>query len=446
MKKTLAGIGAGVALLGGGTVTADHAINPYKSVGTTLELQASSTLPEAGTDKIIADKTEPKITLSKWGGEVSMGVKYEGLQSAGDRPFLSKNVTWTQDSKQSMEAVPLDATTTMEDGGMEINVVLNSKPASNKFNFSIDGAENLDFFYQASLWQEAGLKAPTAACTDTQCGVSITGTSTPLVVRDENVVGSYSVYYKNHKNHIAGKTNYGTGKAFQIYRPKVTDNNGNSVWADLSYSSGILIVTVPQSFLNTAAYPVKIDPTFGYTTAGATQTNANTIIRGSLFGIFTAVGGEVVTNIQAYERCNNSANGYAAETAIYSISAGLPATRVGTSHAMQNIAMAVQTLISVASTPTSDTLTGGTTYGVAFSQNGSVSCNANAVLYSDTTSGTQSSTNSATGALPSSWSSASTNSVQYSVFATYTTAPATANASDFSATGQIQVTGQLQVN
>lgn len=243
----------GIALAGtlvGGTASLDASINPYVDKGTTLEITASSTLPEAGTDKIIADKTQPKITLQKWDGQVSLGITYQGLTSQGDRPLLSKNVTWTQDPKQSMEAVPLDPGEGHEDGGMEINIILNAPPASNVFSFSIDGADNLDFFYQPPLTDEE-IKE---------------GSSRP-----ENVVGSYAVYYKNHHDHVLGEMNYATGKAYHIFRPLVTDANGATVWADLSYSNGILTVTVPQSFLDGAVYPVKVDPTFGYTTQGASD-------------------------------------------------------------------------------------------------------------------------------------------------------------------------------
>lgn len=259
IKHIAAGVAALGVLAGGGTMAADTAIDPYTTNGTKLEIAASSTIPEAGTDKAVMDTTKPKMTLEKWNGEVAMGVTYDGMQATGARPFLSKNVEWS-DGNQTMQVVPLEASSTMEDGGYEINIILNAPPASNVFNFSIDNANQLDFFYQAPLWQEAGLKAPTKDCTDNVCNNA---------QRPENVVGSYAVYYKNHANHIAGQTNYATGKAYNIFRPLVTDANGATVWANMSYSNGLLTINVPQTFLDTAAYPVTIDPTFGYTSIGA---------------------------------------------------------------------------------------------------------------------------------------------------------------------------------
>jgi hypothetical protein len=85
------------------------------------------------------------------------------------------------------------------------------------------------------------------------------------------VVGSYAVYHKTKANHRIGDTNYATGKAFHIYRPKAIDANGAEVWAQLHYSEGLLSVAVPQEFLEKATYPVVVDPTFGYTTPGGTM-------------------------------------------------------------------------------------------------------------------------------------------------------------------------------
>lgn len=264
-KTVAAGVAVAGILAGGGSITADKMIDPYTQVGTKLEIAASSTIPEAGIDQFSADTTQPKITLKKFNGEVAMGVTYDGIQATGARPFLSKNVEW-KEGAQTMQVVPLDKSTTLEDGGYEINIILDAPPASNVFNFSIDGADNLDFFYQAPLWQEAGLKEPTKDCTDTDCLFP-----DGQVTRPSEAVGSFAVYYRQHSNHIEGSANYATGKVYQIFRPKVTDATGKETWADLSYTNGILSVSVPQAFLDSATYPVTVDPTFGYTTQGASN-------------------------------------------------------------------------------------------------------------------------------------------------------------------------------
>lgn len=294
VKHVAAGVVLAGTLLAGGAEVADQQIDPYTTVGTQLEIQAESVLPEGGDQKIIADKREPKITLTKWNGEVAMGVRYTGLEATGDRPFLSKNVEWS-DGNQKMEAVPLEPAEGMEDGGMEINIILNEKPTSNIFNFAIDGADNLDFFYQPPLTDE-----------EIKEGAQ----------RPDNVVGSYAVYYKNHANHIEGQTNYATGKAYHVFRPLVTDAKGDIVWADLSFSNGELSVTVPQSFLDGAVYPVNVDPTFGYTTQGASNVGLGNTSFYSLRTQTAAAG--TVTQMSLYAK--EAGSTAPVETALYDTS------------------------------------------------------------------------------------------------------------------------------
>ena len=228
---------------------ADITLNPYADRGTKFEIESVSTIPDAGTNKIELAKDKPEITLSRWWGETQMTVTPVGLYATGTRPLFTNRVEW-KGNKQEVHAYPLDAKEGMEDGGFEIEVVLNSKPASNIFDFAISGAEELDFFYQLELTPEEIAE----------------GNSRP-----ENVVGSYAVYHKMKSNHRIGSTNYATGKAFHIYRPKAIDANGVEVWADLHIENGILTVTVPQKFLDDAVYPVRVDPTFGYTNIGVSS-------------------------------------------------------------------------------------------------------------------------------------------------------------------------------
>lgn len=257
-KKIIAGVFGGLATVGGGSVVADNMINPYTDRGTTLEISQVSTVTQAGVIKEIVSKNEPKIKLEKWNGEVGMGVTYMGMnqKAKGSRPFLSKKVEWS-DGGQKMETVPVAPQPGIEDGGMEINVILGSKPVSNVFKFQLENWQNLDFFYQPPLTAE-----------EIKEGAQ----------RPENVIGSYAVYYKNHHDHVMGETNYATGKAYHIFRPLVTDAKGNTVWAGLAYTNGVLSVTVPQDFLSNASYPVVADPTFGYTTTGASQILVGTSI------------------------------------------------------------------------------------------------------------------------------------------------------------------------
>lgn len=258
--------------------------SPYIETATEFRDEKLSSIPEAGLNRTIINKTKPEITLEKWDGEVSLTIAYEGVTGQGKKNLLDPSKIEWKGAKQEVHAYPLAAKEGMEDGGFEIEVILKEKPTTSVFDFQLSGWEDLDFFYQAPLWQEAGLDNPTLDCTDTNCVEDNSISSRP-----ENVVGSYAVYHKTKADHRVGSMNYATGKVFHIYRPKVIDANEVEVWAILSYSNGVLSITVPQNFLDSAVYPVKIDPTFGYTTAGSSnELTANENIRGSKFTLSEA--------------------------------------------------------------------------------------------------------------------------------------------------------------
>ena len=137
--------------------------------------------------------------------------------------------------------------------GYEFEVEISSKPISNVLQFTIE-TKGLDFFYQPELTEE-----------EKDLGA----------YRPENVVGSYAVYHKSNKGDYSqlGGNNYYSGKAFHIYRPKVTDSNGDWVWADLHIDedSKLLTITIPQDFIDKAIYPVLLDPNFGLQTGGGSK-------------------------------------------------------------------------------------------------------------------------------------------------------------------------------
>lgn len=137
--------------------------------------------------------------------------------------------------------------------GYELEVILFKKPKTNVFKFSLQ-YKNVDFYYQPELTQDEIKQG---------------------AFRPESVVGSYAVY----GNKKGGK--YNTGKIAHIYRPKIFDKHGDWVWGELKITKSTMKITVPQEFLDNAVYPLTIDPTFGYTTIGGTQTGVGNIIFGT---------------------------------------------------------------------------------------------------------------------------------------------------------------------
>lgn len=230
----------------------------------------ASQIKNVGAEGIVIQKDKPKVRLKKWNDEVNVGISYDGVATTGVKVANADKVEWKENA-QSVEVYPLDPKEGMEDGGLEMEVVLNTIPTSNVFNFAVDGADDLDFFYQSPMNElDHSNDSRIASCTEDACTDkegNVVESYLPGVLK------SYAVYHKTKRNYELGGLNYATGKVFQIFRPKAVDADGNETWAELSYASGTLSVTVPQGFLKKATYPVRVDPTFGYTTAGGTQEN-----------------------------------------------------------------------------------------------------------------------------------------------------------------------------
>jgi len=371
----------------------------YTESGEQYAFGISQALREAGRAGIIISKVEPKIILQKWGGETAMGIRYKGLDVSSSQAHVTNKIEW-KGLKEELHAYPLPARAGMEDGGFEVEIFLKEKPASSTFDFVITGTDNLDFFYQDALWKEAGLLNPTPECTDTVCDGS---------KRPENVVGSYAVYHKTNSNHQVGHTNYATGKAYHIFRPKAIDALGNEVWATLDYTNGILSVTVPQSFLDTAIYPVIVDPTFGYTTIGATtdSTPQNSVLIASSTA-FTASTGNLITSFSIY--ASDDTAPFTVEMAAYTLSGLIPGTRLG--------ATTTVTLTSVADWRTSDNISifmsNATVYTVAFGAN-----TATSTIYLDTVPTNSHNLDSTGVGLPLTWPTGLRFSSLISMYATY---------------------------
>jgi lipoate-protein ligase A len=112
--------------------------------------------------------------------------------------------------------------------------------------------------------------------------------------QEPRVINSYAVYHEENKSN----NEYQTGKAFHIYRPWVEDANEHRVWCDLEIdeTNEIANIIIPQDFIDNATYPIYIDPTMGYTSAGASSSN----ISGNIIGSVFAAGGFEVSSITAY--------------------------------------------------------------------------------------------------------------------------------------------------
>jgi len=202
---------------------------------------------------------KPQFKIKRWDNEVNFSIRAQEeagatmVEEDGKVKYKGRNVEVHQYEKP-------DAS---ENGGFEFEWVLNKKPKSNVLRTTIQH-KGLDFKYQQAL-------------TEKQIADGL--------VRPENVIGSYAVYHSTKRDNIVGGMEYKTGKAFHIYRPHAIDADGVKVWCELDITEGELTVTVPEDFLNKAIYPVVVDPTFGYTSGGASfRVTNNGSSDGSIYG------------------------------------------------------------------------------------------------------------------------------------------------------------------
>lgn len=334
----------------------------------------------------------PQFKTLHWGNEANFSVRLvdDAVALAADVAATADAVEWRKGDRTA-RFYEVDG---FEDGGFEFEVELASPPASNVLRFTIQTKE-LVFYYQGELDPN-----------DPEDAVS---------ERPENVVGSYAVYHASRAGNFDDK-HYRAGKAFHIYRPHAVDAKGRQTWCELfiDADAGVMTITVPQKFLDTAVYPVIVDPTFGYTTAGGTATSvsSSSVAVGSLYGTYAAVTGDNITQFSIYGD-TNSAGDNGCYMAAYTIDATpLPVSRLALG---VFVAVVSTTAVWNDSAIISQAMSNGITYDVAFGENLWAFAWR---VYRDGGAGTNRSAN-ANFTLDATWSSTLTSSVIYSMYATY---------------------------
>lgn len=220
------------------------------------------------------DTFVPEIMMYRFGQECSLTL-YEPTingnilsQKNAGSTLTGDTIQWASKDLQFL-FYPKSIDSQSDMGSFEYEIVIaNSKAGTDEVLSSISfpiNSENLVFYYQPELTPE-----------EIENGF----------IRPDNVVGSYAVYHATRTNMHRNKEDaekYKCGIAFHIYRPMLIDNVGDIAWADLIITDTELIIDFSeiQDWLNKAKYPVRIDPTFGYTTAGASQVPIGDEMKGS---------------------------------------------------------------------------------------------------------------------------------------------------------------------
>lgn len=255
--------------------------------------------------KASLNKESGTLTLDHW-NYVDVSISMDGKTPTSSSETSDKTWLYYDSLVSQIYEVPR---------GIEWDIIITST-TQNSFNFKIDSTERLDWFYQPSLVDELiGIEYFGWTINETH---AFDETGSLVFLRPVDVVGSYAVYGEKQDN------KFKTGKILHVYRPRIYDSKGTEIWGELNYNSGILSVSVEQSWLDKAVLPVTIDPSFGYDIIGASSNGGQFQNYAYSNHNHTLTENATVSSISAYLDFDNVRN---VVSAIYNISLNLPDSR-----------------------------------------------------------------------------------------------------------------------
>jgi len=204
----------------------------------------------------------PQTKLIKWNNEVNFSIRFtDNLEDSSNTIDENGVVTWV--GKDDIEIKMYgDNNVNPSDIGFEYEIKLPYKPSFNTFEMTIR-TKNISLIYNPEISDEQAQRLIDNRIAAEQPTPTLE--EAKRIIRPEIIVGSYAVYYNLNKN-----DKYRSGKAFHIYRPKAVDSENNETWCEMNIDivNEIMTISVPQDFIDSAVYPVIIDPTFGNTSIG----------------------------------------------------------------------------------------------------------------------------------------------------------------------------------
>lgn len=260
MERTIAGIVVLTSLAAGGVDVSVLDETPVAIVETVK-----------GETVTVEQKGNVVETTLPWKGEPGLTVTYDlGEPTAKER---------LEDKRK--HAVVTEVVPVKGGEGFKVDILLNERPDTDCLEWGIGGWEQYRFSKVKPITQrqiDAGWR------------------------QDPESIGSYSVYHSKLANHAVGGINYENGKFAHIDYPKVWEvgnPEGTTQRAEsFLIENGLMRVCPGAKFLDEATYPVRIDPTFGYTSIGAEKLFlAEKYNNGAGFDYEGGLGGNPVTGI-----------------------------------------------------------------------------------------------------------------------------------------------------
>lgn len=204
-----------------------------------------------GRDEATGPKAVPNVNISRWGNigdEAWLNINHRETVIKDERARLAKGVLEITKGDLKHRWYPKE-----DELEWELVWAQNPNPPQARTQsppwyrvvFELDFPPGLRFFRQSAKHMRPGQEVP------------------------ERIQGSYAVYF-NKQNGA-----YKTGKFCHIYRPEAIDAQGKRSWCRLQVDerARTMTVLINQAWLDKAAYPVTLDPTYGYTGTPATPSS-----------------------------------------------------------------------------------------------------------------------------------------------------------------------------
>ncbi|OBW61996.1 hypothetical protein [Dehalococcoides mccartyi] len=239
---------------------------------------------KCGDKYVVGDKNSldcrPHIQMNRWDGwpdKRSLVAEYP-LATALSNPIIDGSKIRVETN--SYAYLIYDAPDAGDEGGVEFEIILLKQLSANRFPVPMD-LTGLRVYPQLPLNLEP--KHPDwDTVTETQ---AFDAKGNVICERPENACWSLAVYHDSKGGMVRNGEPYKSGKAFHIARPIAIDDKGMVCLGKWVKAAGNWCCEFEKEWLASASYPVRIDPTFGYTTAGASNlysSSANKAV-GSLY-------------------------------------------------------------------------------------------------------------------------------------------------------------------
>ncbi len=261
--------------------------------------------PRNKIDVEIGDSKEPtfmpQIKTMRWDNEVNLSIRLVDNE-------IGAETVREVDDKIIWEKGNLSSDFYALENGYEFEITLKEKPKTNIIEFSIED-KDVEFYPQIPFPDQPDSKFPDLQGKITKTVTEVTGSEGGRIYRAEKVSGGYSIHTATPKINRVGGTLYRCGKVGSIYRPQLIDAKGQTVWGDLLVEHGILSVTAPWDFLNSATYPIRhaAGLTIGYTEVG--ENKVGSAIDYKVGSHFDAVSDDVCEKIYGWVETGTYDNG-----------------------------------------------------------------------------------------------------------------------------------------